>query len=277
LICVFYSDESYQELCLELRDRLHIELEYKVELISTSSYQSLDSLIQHIDRLSLCLFCASTRMKTDNLAHFIHRYISLRSYSIPILTILIEDECEMEGSWLESITMVGMQSISYHIQRHLDSIEDNDAGLPSDTSTISHTCNISSNNIQNQSRNYMNCPVPHWSSDDVTEWCKATEGSFETIQPLVMRLNGSALVHLAEILSIEPASMYHSLNNELLQRTCTSVPITEYVSLRSELQHLFIQDKNQRIATNTLTTLDNEKNNDYQKKQRKRSRLCIIL
>ena len=68
-----------------------------------------------------------------------------------------------------------------------------------------------------------------------------------------MRLNGSALVHLAEILSIEPASMYHSLNDELLQRTGTSVPLTEYVSLQSELQHLLVQKQNQRMMTSTTT------------------------
>ena len=27
----------------------------------------------------------------------------------------------------------------------------------------------------------MNRPVPYWSSDDVTEWCEATQGSFETL------------------------------------------------------------------------------------------------
>jgi hypothetical protein len=220
-------------------------------------------------------------MKTDNLAHFIHRYISLQSHIIPILIILIENNCELEGNWLESLTIVDMQSIHHEIRRHLVQIEDNDVRLPSrtsDASTISHIRNGSFDELRNQSRNYMNCPIPYWSPDDVTEWCEATQGSFETLHPLVMRLNGSALVQLAEILSIEPASMYHSLNDELLQRTGASVPLTEYVSLQSELQHLLLQKQNQQLVMSTTTTPDDDNNkNSYRKRRWRNSRLCTIL
>ncbi len=44
-ICMLYSDESYYELCLKLRDRLQTEQQYSVELILTSTCQSIDSLI----------------------------------------------------------------------------------------------------------------------------------------------------------------------------------------------------------------------------------------
>ncbi|CAF4573933.1 unnamed protein product [Rotaria sp. Silwood1] len=281
LICIFNSDESHQEFCITLRDRLLIEQQYSIELITTTSYESFDSLIHLINRSSLCLFCASTQMKTDNLTHFVHRYISLQSHTIPILVILIEHECELEGNWLEHLQIIDMQSIVIEIRRHLDQIEDNDVRLPSrtsDASTISHSCNMSPNEIRNQSRNYMNRAVSYWTSDDVTEWCEATQGSFETLQPLVMRLNGSALVNLAEILSIDPASMYHSLNEELLQRTGTSVPITEYASLRSELQHLLVQkQQDQRMTTSTTITPDDTNKSDYRKKRWKRSRLCTML
>jgi hypothetical protein len=258
-----------------------MEEQYSVELLTTSTCESLDSVIHLIHRSSLCLFCASNRMKSDNLSHFIQRYISLQQNPIPISAILLENECELEGSWLESISIIDIQSILNELRRYFDQIEDNELRLPSrtsDASTISHSHNMSPDEIRNQSRNYMNRPVPYWSSDDVTEWCEATQGSFETLQPLVMRLNGSALVHLAEILSIEPVSMYHSLNDELLQRTGTSVPITEYVSLQSELQHLLVQKQNQRMMTSTTTiTPDDPNKSNYRKKRWKKSRLCIIL
>ncbi|CAF0889694.1 unnamed protein product [Adineta steineri] len=273
LICIFYSDESYQELCIVLRDRLQIEFEYSVELILTSTCQSLDSLIHLIEQSSLCLFCINTQMKIDNLVHFVYHYISFQPYSIPILTIPIEHECEIEGNWLESIVTVDMQSIFKEIQRYLNQIEDNDTCILSQTSDL---INVSHphNEIKNQTLNYMICPVHNWSSDDVNEWCKSTQDSFETLKPLVMRLNGSGLAHLAEILAIEPASMYHSLNDELLQRTGTTVPITEYVSLRSELQSLFNQPHNLYTST---TELKNINEDNYQKKDRKKSRLCTIL
>ncbi|CAF4780160.1 unnamed protein product, partial [Rotaria sp. Silwood2] len=284
LICIFNSDESHQQICITLRDHLLIQQQYTIELITTSSCESFDSLINLINRSSLCIFCANTQMKTDNLTHFVHQYSCLQSHTIPILAILIENECELEGSWLEHLQMVDMQSIVNEIRRHLDQIEDNDIRLPSrtsDASTISCTRNMSPDEIRNQSRNYMNRPVSYWTSDDVTEWCEATQGSFETLEPLVMRLNGSALVNLAEVLSIDPASMYHSLNDELLQRTGTSVPLTEYVSLRSELQHLLIQKQDQRMTTSMTTsttiTPDDANKSDYRKKRWKKSRLCTIL
>jgi hypothetical protein len=310
LICLLNADASYHELCIKLRDRLQIEQQYSMELIITSSCESLDSLIHFIDRSLLCIFCASTKMKTDNLAHFIHQYISLQSNSMPILTILIENDCELEGNWLESLTIVDIQSIPNEIRRYVNQIEDSEIRVPSrirnqiedsdirvpsrtrnqiedsdlrlpsrtsDASTISHIRNVTPDELRNHSRNYINYPVPYWSPDDVTEWCEATQGSFETLHPLVMRLNGSALVQLAEILSIEPASMYHSLNDELIQRTGTSVPLTEYVSLQSELQHLLLQNQNQKMIMSPPMTPDNTNKNSYRKKRWRKSRLCTIL
>ncbi|CAF3481514.1 unnamed protein product, partial [Rotaria sp. Silwood2] len=68
------------------------------------------------------------------------------------------------------------------------------------------------------------------------------------------------------------------LNDELLQRTGTSVPLTEYVSLRSELQHLLIQKQDQRMTTSMTTsttiTPDDANKSDYRKKRWKKSRLC---
>ncbi|CAF3361194.1 unnamed protein product [Rotaria socialis] len=280
LICIFNADESQQEICLTLRDRLLIEQLYTIELITTSSCESFDSLMHLINRSSLCLFCASTQMKSDNLSHFVHQYMSLQSHTMPMLAVLAEHDCELEGSWIESLSLTDMQSIVNEIRRHLDQIEDNDVRLPSrtsDASTISQSRNMSPREARNQSSNYMTRPVPCWSPDDVSEWCDATLGSFETLQPLVVRLNGSALVHLAEILSMDPASMYHSLNNELLQRTGSSVPLTEYVSLRSELQHLLVQKQDQRLITNTANTIDNTNKSDCKKKRWKKSRLCTII
>jgi hypothetical protein len=233
-----------------------------------------------IDHSSVCIFCASARMKIDNLAHFIHRYISLQLHTIPIFTILFENECELEGNWLESLPMVDIQMVHIEIRRYFEQLEDLDIRLPSrtsDASTVSHSRVPSPDEMRNQSRNYMNYPVPYWSPDDVTEWCEGTQGNFETLQPLVMRLNGSALVHLAEILSIDPASMYHSLNDELLQRTGTSVPLTEYVSLRSELQNLLIQKQNSPIVISPPVTPDDSNRHNYRKKRWKNSRLCTIL
>ena len=280
LICIVNSDEAHQELCITLRDRLQIEQQCSIELITTSSCESFDSLIHLVNRSSLCLFCTSSRMKTDNLAHFIHRYISLQSRSIPMLTVLIENGCEFEGTWLESIPIADMQAILTEIRRRLDQVEDHNVHLPSrtsDSSTTSHIRNVNPDEFRNHSRNFMNRPVSYWSSNDVSEWCEATQGSFETLQPLVTRLNGSALVHLAEILSIEPASMYHSLNDELLQRTGSSVPLTEYVSLRSELQHLMVQKQNPDRVLHVTNIPDDANKSDYRKKRRKKSRLCTII
>lgn len=268
-ICMINCDDSHQDLCITIRDRLQSEYHYTIELISTSSCESFDNLLYILDHSSLCIFYACNRMKTDNLAHFIHRYIGQQSNPIRIITSLIENECEFEGNWIESLSFIDLQSIHREIRRHFNHSDEHDIRSPpsriSDASTASH------------SRNFMNYPVPCWSADDVTEWCEATQGSFETLQPLVMRLNGSALVHLAEILSIEPASMYHSLNEELLQRTGSPVPLTEYVSLRSELQQLLVQQQNQQIAMSPTPTPDDTNKNSYRKKRWKKSRLCNIL
>ena len=90
------------------------------------------------------------------------------------------------------------------------------------------------------------------------------------MRPLVTRLNGPALVSLAEILSIEPASMYHSLNDELLQRTGSTVPLTEYVSLKSELQNLLNQKQNERFVSSVIE-------NHLKRRKCKNSRFCTLF
>jgi hypothetical protein len=272
LICMFNADESHREFCITLRDRLQIEQQYSVELVITPTCQSIDSLIHLLNRSSLGLFCASTRMKSDNLSHFIHHYISLQPQKIPLLTILTEHDCELEGNWLENIPIVDKQSILKQIRRYLNHNDENQIRSESRTSDVrnsSHLHNTNSDEILNQSSNYMRRPVSYWTTDDVTEWCEATQGNFDTLRPLVKRLNGPALVHLAEILSIEPASMYHSLNNELIQRTGSNVPLTEYVSLRSELQRLLLQKQNERIMASPVEIKP--------KKRKWRSRFCTLI
>ena len=280
-VCLLNSDETHQEWCITLRDRLQNEHQYSVELILTPSCESLDSLMYLVEHSFMCIFCASTRMKTDNLAHLVHRFVSLQADGPSISTIFIENDCELEGNWLESLPIVDVQSIHMEIRRVFEQqFEENDLRLPSrtsDASTISHSRVTSPDEMRNQSRNYMNCPVPYWSAEDVSEWCEATQGSFETLQPLVMRLNGSALVHLAEILSIDPASMYHSLNDELLQRTGSTVPLTEYVSLRSELQQLLVQKPNSQILVSPAATPDDSNRTNSRKRRWRNSRLCTML
>jgi hypothetical protein len=176
----------------------------------------------------------------------------MQSYQIPSIAVLLEHDLEFDGNWLENIPIVDIQSILKEIRRHLNP----QTSLP--RKMISYKTN---NDFTQRS-------VCYWSSDDVTQWCEATQGNFESLRPLVMRLNGPALVHLAEILSIEPASMYHSLNDELIQRTGSTVPLTEYVSLRGELQQLFIEKQNQSITTGSI----------HSKKRRwKNSRFCTVL
>ena len=213
-------------------------------------------------------------MKSDNISHFIYQYVSIQTYKIPLLSILIEHECELDGNWLENIPMIDMQSIFKEIRHYLNPTQQNRKRFSSRTSVISanspiHTTNL--NEIRNQSRNYMQCPVSYWSLDDVRQWCESTQGNFETLRPLITRLNGPALIHFAEILSIEPASMYHSLNDELLQRTGVSVPLTEYVSLQSELQRLLKPKQNERLVLNTINC------NNLKKKTRKNSRFCTLF
>jgi hypothetical protein len=211
-------------------------------------------------------------MKSDNLSHFIHHYISLQPHKIPLLTILTEHDCELDGNWLENIPLVDKQSILKQIRRYLNHNDDNQIRSESRTSDVrnsNHLHNTNSDEILNQSSNYMRRPVSCWTADDVTEWCEATQGNFDTLRPLVKRLNGPALVHLAEILSIEPASMYHSLNNELIQRTGSNVPLTEYVSLRSELQRLLLQKQNERITASPMEIKP--------KKRKWRSRFCTLI
>jgi len=266
---MFNVDESYHELCITLRDRLQIEQQYSVELILTLKCQSIDSLIHLINRSSLCLFCASTQMKNDNLSHYIYHYLSIQSHKIPLLTILLEHELEFDGNWLENIPIVDMQSIFKEIRCYLNQNDDIQTSLARQTSSVSFNNHIRNKN-SDEIQSYMQRSVFYWSSDDVIQWCEATKGNFESLRPLVMRLNGPALVHLAEILSIEPASMYHSLNDELLQRTGTSVPLTEYVSLQSELQRLLVEKSNQCI---TMTSMEN----NSKKKKWKNSRFCTLF
>jgi len=259
LICLLNADASYHELCIKLRDRLQIEQQYSVELIVTPTCQSIDSLIHLINRSSICLFCSSTRMKNDNLSHFIYYYLSLQIYQIPLLAVLLEHDLEFDGNWLENISLIDIPSILKEIRRYLNP----QISLPQQI----HSHKSTDDEILNPSDNYMQRSVCYWSSDDVNQWCETTQAHFESLRPLVMRLNGPALVHLAEILSIEPASMYHSLNDELLQRTGSTVPLTEYVSLRSELQRLLVEKQNESMTIELHS----------KKKKWKNSRFCTIL
>ncbi|CAF4333135.1 unnamed protein product, partial [Adineta steineri] len=167
LICLINADESHRDLCITLRDRLQIEQQYSVELVLTSTCQSIDSLIHLINRSSLGLFCASIQMKSDNLSHFIHYYMSHQSQKIPMLTILTEQDCEINGNWLENIPVVDKQSILKQIRRYLNQNDDNQLlQQQTNNSHIQHS--INSDEIHNQSKNYMQRPVSYWSADDVT-------------------------------------------------------------------------------------------------------------
>ncbi|CAF0872559.1 unnamed protein product [Adineta ricciae] len=269
LICMIYADEAHRDLCVILRDRLQMEQQYSVELLLTSTCQSIESLIQLLNRSSLALFCASTQMKSDNLSHFIHHYLSHQSYKTPLLAILTEQDCELDGNWLENISIVDKQSMLKQIRRYLN--QNDESHLPlTDIPNESYRRVSNFHDIHNQSGNYTQRPVTYWTADDVTQWCEATPGNFETLRPLVKRLNGPALVHLAEILSIEPASMYHSLNSELIQRTGSNVPLTDYVSLRSELQRLLVEKLPENIP-------DADVKAKPKKRRWKHSRFCTII
>ncbi|CAF2063000.1 unnamed protein product [Rotaria magnacalcarata] len=273
LICIFNADESHHELCVTLRDRLQLEQQYSVELIVTPKCQSIDALIPFINRSSLCLFCASTKMKNDNLSHFLYHYISIQTQKIPLLRILIEYECELEGNWLENIPIVDIQSIFKEIRRYLNPTDDTHTRISSRASLISSVSNARNRNpdvLGNQPNDYTQLPVSYWSADDVSQWCESAENKFDTLRPLVTRLNGPALVNLAEIISIEPASMYHCLNDELQQRTGLTVPLTEYVSLQSELQHLLKQTPNGYLIANSI-------DNNLKRKKCKNSRFCSLF
>ena len=238
LICMITTDEFHYDLCVTLRDRLQIEQHYSVELIVTSKCQSFGSLIQFIHRSSLCLFCTSKSMKSDNLAHFVSYYLTIQSSTIPILSIGLEHDLELDGNWLENLSLIDMPSILKEIRRYIKPL----------LSTSSKRLND----------HYTQRSVNSWTTNDVNQWWEATQGRFESLRPLVMRLNGPALVHLAEILASEPAAMYHSLNDELLQRTGSTVPLTEYASLCSELQRL-IRMKSNTSSTNVHSTTKKKK------------------
>lgn len=270
---MFNADLSYQDLCMTLRDRLQLEQQYSVELIVTPTCQSIETLIHFINRSSLCLFCASTQMKNDNLSHFIYQYISVQAQNVPLLTIHLEYECELEGNWLENIPIIDIQSTLKEIRRYLNPTDDTNTRLSSRTSvmsSVSNTHNTNSDEVHNLSYNYIQRPVSYWSSEDVNRWCETAKNKFETLRPLVTRLNGSALVNLAEIITMEPASMYHSLNDELQQRTGLTVPLTEYVSLQSELQSLLKLKTNDFFISNSIES-------SLKRKKCKNSRFCTLF
>ena len=201
----------------------------------------------------------------------------MQSHRILLFTTLLEQDCELDGNWLSNIPLITGHSILKQIRRHLKSLDNSEVRLPSRTSDISsgesQRDQLLTDEPQNQSRHYMSSPVANWSSEDVVEWCDGRKGSFDSLQPLMMRLNGAALIHLAEILAIDPASMYYRLNDELLQRAGVSLPLTEYVSLSSELQELLLQQAHQPVATHAVApTPDSPK-----KKRWKKSRFCTLF
>ena len=113
------------KLCITLRDRLQIEEQYSVELIVTPTCQSIDSFIHLINHTSLCLFCSSTRMKTDNLSHFIYYYLALQSYKIPLLNILLEDDLDYDGNWLGNIPIIEISSVFKELRRYFHPSQNN--------------------------------------------------------------------------------------------------------------------------------------------------------
>lgn len=264
-------------MCLTLRDRIQTEQQYSVELVITPICQSIDSLLHLINRSSVCLFCATKRMKSDNLSHFVYRYLSMQSHRMLLFTILLEQDCELDGNWLSNITLITTHSVLKQIRRHLKSADNNEVRLPSRISDISSGESQRElpliDELQNQSRHYMSSPVANWSSEDVIEWCEGKKGSFDSLQPLMMRLNGLALIHLAELLAIDPASMYYRLNDELLQRANATLPLTEYVSLSSELQELLLQRENQPVITNVSSPVPDQS----RKKRWRKSRFCTLF
>ena len=275
LICMFVTDESTSPLCFDLRDRLRLETDCSIEVIVTSACQSIDSLIHLLHRSLLVLFCATASMKFDNRTRFIHHCASNQLHPVPLLAVLLEHDCDLDGHWLADLPLLDTQSVAKQLRRYLNPHDTKHVRLPTRVNSLSfarsHRDDQWSDEASRHSGSYVERSVSSWSSDDVSQWCESTRGSFETLQPLVMRLNGPALVHLAEILSIEPASMYHSLNDELLQRTGASVPLTEYVALRSELQRLL-------GSTGTLKPFSPSLiDSDYERKRLKNSRLCTLL
>ena len=278
LICMFNADSNYSQLCLTLRDQIQTERQYSVELVLTPVCQTIDSLLHLINRSSVCLFCVTSRMKSDNLSHFIYRYLTVQSSRIPLFTILLERECQVDGTWLLNVPMINKRSILKHVRRQLNGTENpplraSSRGSDHLSTTESHADQAINDDFQSPSRHFQLAPVAHWTSDDVADWCEASKGSFDSLQPLMVRLNGPSLMHLAEILAIEPASMYYRLNDELIQRTGSSVPLTEYVSLSSELQRLLMQRENQSITTSVVTPSADS----TRKSRRKMNRFCTLF
>lgn len=263
---------------MTLREQLQVERQYSVELVMTPLCQTIDSLIHLIHRSSVCLFCVSSKMKSDNLSHFIYRYLIAHSINIPIFNVLLERDCTVDGTWLLNIPMINKKSVLKHVRRHLNGVENSHQRatsrasdyLSTTDSQVEHGIN---EEFQSSARHFQLCPVSLWTNEDVVEWCEASKGSFESIQPLIVRLNGPSLIHLAEILAIDPASMYYRLNDELIQRTGTTLPLTDYVSLSSELQRLLTQRENQSITTSVVTPQDHLS----KKRRRKSSRFCTLF
>ena len=275
LICMFNADESYSQLCLTLRDRLQVEKQYSVEFVMTTLCQSIDSLVHLLHRSSICLFCVSSKMKSDNLSHFVHRYLSNGLNRCVLLTILAEQECSIDGTWLTNMPMINSHSILRQIRRHFNPTTNEKSRPPSRNSEFSSVITQHESMRSNgQTTDFMACPVAQWSTEDVSQWLETRRGSFDSLQPLMMRLNGPALIHLAEILAIDPVSMYYRLNDELLQRTDSSLPLTEYVSLSSELQRLVLT---RDVSTASSTVLMPSNDNSTKKRRWKNSRFCTLF
>ena len=82
-------------------------------------------------------------------------------------------------------------------------------------------------------------------------------------------LTGEFWIETVMLMSLK-IGRWFSLNDELLQRTGTSVPLTEYVSLRSELQRLIPQKQHEHM---TMSTIEN----NIKKKKWKNSRFCSLF
>lgn len=214
---------STNEICLSIAN----QNEYVIENICTSKCQSTDGLIELLNRLSLCIFFVDIQTKFDNIGQFIYTYLSRQSSKICFLAVFIGNQCDFRNTWLDNLSLSTIDTLEEDIRKHFKFL----------------------------SSNFLQQPIDSWSTAHVIQWCQTCDGYFPSLYPLVYRLNGRALLHLAEILAIEPATMYHSLNEELLQRTGTTIPLTEYVALRSELQKLTAK-KTKKIKYNSrLCTL----------------------
>lgn len=299
---MFNADESLSQICLSIRDRVQVEKQYSVEFVMTDICQSIDSLVQLIHRSTVCLFCVSSKMKSDNLSQFIYRYCTAQSYRTLLLGIVIERDCQIDGSWINNMTLIKSHSVLRQIRRHLNPLASDRTRPSSRTSDYSsvfsqHDFRIQSD-LEQQSTHSTVRLLQQWTNDDVLQWFENRQGQFDSLQPLISRLNGPSLSHLAELLALDPASMYYRLNDELVQRTESTLPLTEYVAFRSELQRLISEDSfiveelraaalasssispptTTTTTTNTIKNIQNSTKETPLKKRRwKNSRLCILF